>query len=91
MKPVYSSVRVHTGGHQPRADGAQARDAHEEHQGPPGAHQGLEVDVQGLSGTGVAGDDVERGGEVPVGHRNAAIGGHGDGRGHASCFTPSNL
>ena len=60
-----------------------AEHAHEKDQGALCPHQGLKVDVQLLPRPLVAGDDVEGGAAVPVGHRDAPVGGGGDGGGDA--------
>ena len=81
--PASAARRGHARVQQTLADGGQGGHTHEEHQGAAGAHQGLKVDVQLLSRPLVAGDNVEGGAAVPVGHRDAPVGGHRDGRGDA--------
>ena len=75
-------IRSHSGIQQSPADSGQAAHAHQEHQGSPGAPQGLKIDVQLRPRPGMARDDVDGGAEIPVGHRNARIGGYGQGGGN---------
>ena len=76
-------VRVHAGFQQALHNGGHGSNAHQEHQGALCPHQGLKVDGQGFACPLVAGDDVDGGAVVPVGHRNPPIGGGGDGGGDA--------
>ena len=76
-------VRVHPGRQQSAHNSGQRRHAHEEHQCPPGAHKGLEVDVRDAALPGVTGDNVQRRGVVPVGHRDPPVGRRRNSGGHA--------
>ena len=77
------SAAVHPGLQQARRDLRQGRDAHEEHQRPSRADQGVEVDGKRLPRLGPACDDMEGGAVVPVGHRDAPVGRRRDGGGDA--------
>ena len=76
-------VFVHTGGNQPAGNIPQSRQAHEEHQSGVQRRQGFKINGRPLPFAGVAGDDVERGGAVPVGHRDAVVSGNRHRRGNA--------
>ena len=74
-------VGVHARLQKPFTNLGQGGHTHEEHQGATGGHQGVKVDVQRFPRPLVSGDNVQGGAAVPVGHRNAAVGGHRQGGG----------
>ena len=76
-------IRGHSGIQQSLADFGQAGNAHEKDQGSPGALQCVKVDAELCPRPGVARDDMDRGAEIPMGHRNARIGRYGQGGGNA--------
>ena len=84
--PVHDGHRcvgVSAAAHQGGGDPGPLGHAHEDHQRPPGPAQGRPVDATGGGGVpDVAGDHGDRGGQAPMGHRDAGRGRSGEGRAH---------
>ena len=70
-------------GHQPGRDLGPVGHPHQDDDGAAGGGQRLPVGLGVDRVAAVAGDDGERGGQAPVGDRDAGVGGHGDRRGDA--------
>ena len=63
----------HSCTHKSLADIRQGADTHQKDQSSFGLHQGLKVNVVGFSLALVAGNDVNRRTEIPVGNRNSIV------------------